>query len=214
MKLRLLLITGTLLCLAGCSNEGQKSNQIGLPYYRSADLTPEWISSDIESIHRIGEFSLIDQDKREVSLSDLTGKIVIANFFFTQCQGICPTLTRNLSEVQRLYDTRPDLLMLSHSVLPESDTPPVLRNYADLHGIDGEQWRLLTGSRTAINQVARESYLVDLDSNEPTQFLHTENVVLLDRYQRIRGVYNGSLRTDVAQLIKDIATLLGQKPNV
>ncbi len=214
MKLQVLLIAGTLFCLAGCSNEGRKSNEIELPYYRSADLTPEWLRSDLESIHRIGEFSLIDQNEREVSLSDLTGKIVVANFFFTHCQGICPTLTRNLGEVQQLYDTQPDLLMLSHSVLPESDTPPVLRDYADLHGIDGEQWRLLTGSRTAIEQVARESYLVDLNSNEPTKFLHTENVALLDRYQRIRGVYNGSLRTDVAQLIKDIATLLEQTPSI
>ncbi|MFL2545981.1 MAG: SCO family protein [Candidatus Rariloculaceae bacterium] len=210
MRALLLLIAAA--SVAGCSNEQPISVNAALPYYLDADLTPEWLPADVESIHQVGDFTLTDQDERSIALPELAGKIVVANFFFTQCQGICPTLTRNLMEVQREFDAQPELLMLSHSVLPEADTPGVLKDYAEFHGIDEEQWRLLTGSREEIERVARSSYLVDLDSNAPTQFLHTENVVLLDRQQRIRGVYNGSLRTDIAQLVKDVATLLELDP--
>jgi hypothetical protein len=78
------------------------------------------------------------------------GKIYVANFFFTICPSICPTMTKNLLVVQNTFKNDPDILMLSHSVMPTTDTVAQLKKYANRWKIDSQRWHLLSGKKDKI----------------------------------------------------------------
>jgi protein SCO1/2 len=178
-----------------------------LPYYDSRDFTPRW--STVE--HRIGSFNLVDQSRRALREKDLEGKIHVASFLFAQCPSLCPTLVHRLKPVQDAIRDQHDVLMVSYSVTPQTDTPDVLREFGRLRGIDPERWRLLTGNLGDVSRVIRDSYFADDDrpivDGSASRLLHTEKVLLVDRDRHLRGIYNGTNAFEMQRLIEDIATL-------
>jgi protein SCO1/2 len=138
------------------------------------------------------------------------GKIYVANFFFASCKNICPAMMTNLEKVQKTFKNNERVLILSHTVTPLKDSVPVLGQYAEERHIDNKNWLLLTGDRDATYNLARQAYFADEVGGygkKPDEFLHTENVVLIDTKGRIRGVYNSSLIVEIDMLIEDIKRL-------
>ncbi|MDA9763783.1 MAG: SCO family protein [Opitutales bacterium] len=182
-----------------------------LPYYTEPTFTPLWFDEMPEDLHEIPSFSLTDQSGQTINQEQLKGNIYIANFFFTACPGICPKMTANLQGIQESFANEPLVKILSHSVAPSVDTVKQLKDYAERNEIDGTKWHLLTGSQESIYTLARKSYFADkaIGFNKSTQeFLHTENLLLIDSEGRIRGVYNGIRSLDMQRLSTDIHTLL------
>lgn len=188
-----------------------------LPFYNTANFTPEWIeptSSKYQSIHTIPAFSFINQNGDTIIQQVFNNKIYVADFFFTSCPGICKKLTNNLSIVQKAFKNDADVLLLSHSVTPETDSVPRLKQYATQFGVIDGKWHLVTGNRQAIYNIARQAYFADEDlgmAKNENDFLHTENMVLIDKHKRIRGLYKGTLESDMQQLIADIIVLKLEK---
>jgi len=178
-----------------------------LPYYESRDFTPRW--SEVE--HRLGSFDLVDQENRRFSSRDLEGKIHVASFLFTSCPSICPTLVQGLKPVQAAIRGRSDVVMVSYSVTPLTDTPAVLAEFGRLRGIDPAAWRLATGDPALIRRVIRDSYFADdergaVDGSQ-SRLIHTEKVILVDGNGRLRGLYNGTHAFEMERLIEDIEVL-------
>ena len=105
-------------------------------------------------------------------------------------------------------------MILSHTVWPEVDDVNVLYRYAEKYGVDHKYWRFLTGEKQELYRLARQDYLVVPDINDPNfqhgsnaDFIHTENIVLIDQKQRIRGFYDGTSATQMQQAIEDIKLL-------
>ncbi len=184
-----------------------------LPFYQTADRTPEWItpgSTEYARIHRVDDFSLTDQDGHTITRADVTGKIYVASFFYTACQQLCPTLRSNLAKVQAAFRDDDRVLILSHSVAPQHDDTVALARYAAANGMIRGKWHLLTGAAAEIARLERESYFAQLPDSvngEPVRLLHSETFVLVDGEGRVRGVYDGSLVYDTEKLIGDIRTL-------
>lgn len=82
------------------------------------------------------------------------GKIVAINMMYVLCEGICPTMTANLRQVQQLLGERmgQDVFMYSISLQPEIDTPEMLKAYADKHRVQ-PGWQFLTGSPADIKRL-------------------------------------------------------------
>ncbi len=203
---------GSLLC-AFLGSSLLQAEPSSLPYYNSADFTPLWLGEgaadeEVKS-HRIGSFAFTNQDGETVTREDLLGKIYVSNFFFTICGGICPNMTGNVMRVQRAFENDSNVRFLSHTVLPEHDTVERLKNYADENEIDSRSWFLVTGKKAEIYSLARKSYFAEkgLKKDSAGDFLHSENLILVDGEGYIRGVYNGSVTTDTKRLIADIQTL-------
>lgn len=199
-----------LLGLSACTGDGADST-VTLPYYIDPSMRPTWIAEDsveVTATHRIGPFRMTDQTGATVSEKDLEGKLVVVDFFFTRCGGICPTLSSNMARLQDSVADMEDVLLLSFSVTPDVDSVPILREYAATYGADPAVWHLMTGSKREIYDLARTSFFADVDTTDDA-FLHSETFWLLDRTGRIRGVYNGTLGADVVNLIGDIRRLSG-----
>ena len=163
--------------------------------------------------HTIANFSLTNQDGEVISGKTVTGKIYVANFFFATCQSICPEMSGNLSAVQQEFMNDDSLLILSHSVNPLHDTVAVLKNYAATYGAKSGKWHLLTGNKKMIYDLAKTSYLVNAleDDGTPEGFLHSELLLLIDGKGRIRGMYDGTDKAAVQELIAAIHLLKIEK---
>ena len=184
-----------------------------LPYFNTPDWTPEWIEkkdSQYQKIHQIPAFNFKDQEGNTVSNKTVNGKIYIANFFFTSCRGICPKMTSNMYLLQEAFILDTTILFLSHSVTPDTDSVAVLKKYAIENKVNSKQWHLLTGPKMDIYDLAKQQYFAgDTIGYYQTgnEFLHTENFILVDQQQRIRGVYNGTLLVEIERIKEDIAIL-------
>ncbi len=215
MLQKICIVVGACFLLIACkqSHKIVQPAAVGLPFYNAADFTPQWIgkgSPAYRTIHTIPPFSFIGQEGDTVTELTFAGKIYVANFFFTACPGICKQLTTNLLQVQKTFINDNRVLLISHSVTPESDDTARLRQYAKAFGIRSFKWKLVTGNRVQLYRIARKDYFADEDMGEQKSsgdFLHTENILLIDQQRRIRGVYKGTSIQDISNLIADIKTL-------
>ena len=192
-------------------------NKKKLPVFNPADVNPLLVTDTLRNIttgHTIAPFRLINQNGDTISDALFNGKIYVADFFFTTCRNICPIMTGQLKRVYEEYKGDNNVMFLSHTSLPESDTPPVLKKYSLRFGAQLPQWQFVTGDKKEIYALARNSYLAvkTKGNGDKNDFIHTENLILVDAKKRIRGFYDGTSTDDVNQLIDDIATLKEEKP--
>lgn len=199
-----------LLFFAGCQEEGFQ-----LPYYNEADFTPVFIGEgqDIEGkiSHRIRDFSFTNQHGEIIDQTYISDRIHVANFIFTSCPNVCPVMTQHVKELEEAYANREDFAILSYSVTPWIDDVNRLATYTQNQDILSNNWHFLTGNKGEIYDLARTSYFAEEDigfTKDSTEFLHTEHILLVDKTQRIRGIYNGTLQLEIKQLIKDVETLM------
>ncbi|NOQ72174.1 MAG: SCO family protein [Crocinitomix sp.] len=184
-----------------------------LPYYHTPNFDPIWEVGDLDTLHTIADFSFTDQNGLSVTEETIADKIYISNFFFTNCGGICPKLTRNMEIVQGAFEAEEDVLFLSHSVAPEIDSVPKLKAYTNNFNVNDARWHFLTGSKTEIYEMARQSYFAEEVpgfNKDSTEFLHTEHFILVDRDKHIRGIYNGTVELEMDRIIEDINLLLNE----
>jgi protein SCO1/2 len=211
--------------------------------YKDEDLTRSLlpvINADVQT------FSFINQDGKNITENNVNGKVYVAEYFFTTCKGICPIMNANMRRVFDKFKDEPNFLILSHTCMPETDSVPVLKAYEAkmINGKlsknkDGSfkieydtadqklkvitpqagqnpNWNFVTGNKTALYKMARQSYLIDNnkpDSNQTMadQFIHTQFFALVDNQRRVRGIYDGLNEDDMQKLFKDIKGLLKEK---
>jgi protein SCO1/2 len=195
------------LVFLSCTNS--KISEI--PYYDKPDFTPVWTDNkDAEDLHVISDFNFTDQDGKSVTKETLKGKIYAANFFFTTCPGICPAMTRNLLKLQNEFFNDDEVKLVSHSVMPQTDSTVSLKRYEKTFNIKNGMWYLVTGKTSEIYRIARRSYFAEEKAgynSDSTEFLHSEHVLLVDRNGHLRGIYNGTLALDIERMIQDIKVL-------
>ena len=148
-------------------------------------------------------FQLIDQTGASFSSQDLAGRAALVDFIYTHCTDACPVLSANFAEAQRkLADQRllgSKALLLSVSVDPVHDTPPVLSEYAQRFKADPANWKLLTGDYDAVWDVLTGFKLQTRPPRPPadtpppggTELSHTTRIVLLDPRGQVRAYLNG-----------------------
>ena len=180
-----------------------------LPIYNPRDVNPELVDSTVQHLgynHKIADFAFTNQNGKIISQKDYEGKIYVADFFFTTCPTICPKMTDNMVWLQNEIKNNEKVKLLSFSVTPDIDSVPVLKKYAEEKGVLDSKWNLLTGDKKDIYYLARKSFLV-VKTGSPEEMydmVHTENFVLVDQKNRIRGFYDGTNLEEVKQLLEDI----------
>lgn len=172
--------------------------------------------------HQVADFSLTNQEGKNVTWDSLKGKIVIADFFFTHCPTICPSLTKNMKRMaesihngQRVGDrTNKQVHFLSFSIDPERDSVERLKYWADRFQIDPENWWLVTGDKKMIYDLIINEIKVPAEDGMgiDTNFIHTDHFVLIDSNRHVRGYYHGlDTAVSLPQLSKDLVLLTMEK---
>ena len=189
-----------------------------LKIYNPIDLNPALVDKPLQGVtkyHRVGKFSLTNQDGEETTGADFKDKIYVTDFFFVTCPTICPKMTDQMHRVYEEFKTNNDIAFLSHTVMPEADSVPVLKAYAEKLNVNTDKWKFVTGDKKQIYSLARRTYFAAITEGDGgvNDFVHTENFVLIDKEKRLRGFYDGTSKEDVDRLIIDINTLLYEYEN-
>lgn len=183
-----------------------------LKVWYPADVNPKLVDTSVQFIrkdHQIADFSFINQNGETITNKNYEGKIYVADFFFTTCPSICPIMKDHMVFLQKELQNNPNVLLLSHTVMPEIDSVQVLKAYALKKGVDDKKWNLVTGNKKDIFYLARTSYLA-VETGNPEELydmVHTENFVLVDPKRQVRGFYDGTSMDDMKKLLNDIQIL-------
>ena len=194
-----------LIILAVACSQSSKVEK--LPYYGNT------IYEENDTIyHTIQPFVLLDQDSALVSNQTLSNRIYVADFFFTSCPTICPTMKAQMLRVYEKFEGNEEFVILSHTIDPKYDTIPLLKDYAERLGATSNRWKFLWGTQEEIYDLAEGSYMsiADEDAGAPGGFVHSGAFLLVDKEGRVRGVYDGTAAEQVDILIKDIDKLLAE----
>ena len=188
-----------------------------LPVINPVDLEEEMVDPEMLRIgngHRVGNFSFTNQYGETITQNSVKGKVYVAEYFFTTCGTICPKMNEQMQRVQLAFADNDEVRLLSFTVDPLVDTVEQMKRYADGHGAKKGQWHFLTGTKEKLYELARKSFFVLKPAEAAnlgdagSDFIHTNNFVLVDRIGRIRGYYDGTSKTEVDNLMKDIERLL------
>lgn len=188
----------------------------------------------------IPNFQLTDQNGMSFSPRNTEGKVYVAEYFFTTCKGICPKMNANMRRVFEAFKNESDFMIVSHTCMPEVDSVSLLKAYeskmiqgdlqqnndgsykiivdsnASTKPIVNPNWKFVTGDKEMLYGLARKGYLIDNGKPDSTQrienqFIHTQFFALVDRYGRVRGIYDGLAEEDVQKLLKDIPAVMQEK---
>lgn len=188
----------------------------------------------------IPDFSFADQNGKMISKKNTEGKIYVAEYFFTTCKGICPKMNTNMRRVFDQFKNESDFLIVSHTCMPEVDSIPLLKKYEQkmltgqlIKNNDGSfklkynpadstksfvnnNWYFVTGNKAELYRLARQGYMIDNGKPDSTQqienqFIHTQFFALVDRYGRVRGIYDGLKEEEIQKLLTDIPELMKEK---
>lgn len=191
-----------------------------LPVIQPRDVKSEMVNPELINMgigHRIGKFALTNQNGETITLKDVEDKIFVAEYFFTTCLTICPIMTEEMMRVQDRFKGNDEVKILSFTVDPETDNVEVMKAYAKKHNAVDGQWHFLTGTKDDLYSLARNSFFVLKPAearnlgDAGSDFIHTNNFVLVDKELQIRGYYDGTSTEEVNVLMEDIELLLNEK---
>lgn len=168
--------------LLGAASTGLALNQVAqaqTPQTTTAGARPISVDNNDEKIKkmiaasrekiRVRNFpnvELITHEGKKVRFYDdlIKDKIVTINFMYATCDGICPTITRNLAKVQQMFGDMVgrDVFMYSITLKPTLDTVEVLQKHAQEMKVK-PGWLFLTGKPEDIELIRRKQGFVDPD---------------------------------------------------
>jgi protein SCO1 len=195
-------------------------NKFDLPYY-FPELNPSGevmvVNGDTTFV-TVPNFSLLDEDSLQHDFKK--GEISVVSFFFSRCGTVCPITNKNLLRVAETFKKSEDIGIYSLTVDPVFDKPSVLKKYASDLGADYENWSFLTGNKRYIYDLAIKGFklpvsdaseydknIVDIDQT----FIHSDKLLLIDPSGHIRGIYEGTNKSDIERLIVEIKVLIKDK---
>ena len=153
---------------------------------------------------QLPSFQLTAQTGQPFDSKSLEGRIWVADFVYTTCPGPCPMMSKQMGEVQRQTAAMPDVKLVSFTVDPAHDTPPVLTAYGKHFQANPNRWSFLTGDANRLNELGRDGF--KLNSVDGT-LTHSTRFVLVDRKMRIRGYYSSDEDGIVTRLVSDVRAL-------
>ena len=194
--------------LLSCNSKVQE-----LPIYGRKKIIKKKINGILKTDtldHTVSDFKFINQDGDTISNNTFQNDIYLADFFFTTCPTICPIMKSNLLKIYDHFENQNNVKFLSHTVNPEYDNVGVLNKYSKNLGVNSKKWHFVTGDIEYVYETAKKSYMVTAmaDSLEPGGFLHSGTFLLVDNKKRIRGIYDGTDKTEISKIKNDIETLL------
>ncbi len=187
-----------------------ENNYAALPYFGNRKIGNNYSDVQQNNITPVPAFSFTNEQGKIIDQNIVKNKIWVADFFFTRCGSICPKMSNNLQQVQQAFASNDNVKIISFTCDPEHDSPAQLNSYSKMYKANPDQWQFATGDKQSLYRFARKGlYIAATDGDGgPDDFIHSQNLVLIDRKGFIRGYYDGTDLQSVKQLITDIKKIL------
>ena len=174
---------------------------------------------------KVPEFLMLNQDSLLIGNEDFSGKVYLAEFFFTRCPTICPIMNNNMKVLDDRFGDRQDFGIASFTIDPDNDKPHVLKQYSEDYGVKSQNWHFLTDKKSRVYELANSGFSIFAGINPAVAggFEHQGYFALIDKngYIRSRGdrfenpivYYSGLKREDqeiqgIEMLLEDVKLLL------
>jgi protein SCO1/2 len=187
---------------------------LGVVAYRHFNTDQIAPASELRKYVSLPPFSLTERSGKTITNNDLLGKIWVADFIFTTCPSSCPLVTANMVKLQKAVAADPQVQLVTFTVDPQDDTPPVLAAYAKSYGADPNRWWFLTGPEKPLYSLIQNGFYQVVQDNrgQPLQdgqliVTHSTKLALVDADGIVRGFYDGIDADGRVDLLKDINTL-------
>ena len=166
---------------------------------------------------QLPHFTLVDQRGAPYTTASMLGHATVVDFVFTHCTSSCPRLTAQMAELQKRFaKDGSDARLVSFSVDPDNDTPPVLSDYAARAGADPSRWTFVTGPADDVIRAVVQGFKVSAAKIArgagESDVTHGDWFVLVDAAGRIRGYYPTDDERDIEHVIDDAERLATEKP--
>jgi protein SCO1/2 len=147
----------------------------------------------------VPDFNLVNQDGKAIGIHQYRGRAVLLTFIYTRCPlpDFCPLMTSKFVDVRKELKQNPSLYQKAHllsiSVDPEYDRPPVLKAYGAPHVSEQDgftNWEFATGSGKQVKAVA--DYFGLQYKQDQDQIIHSLVTALVGPDGRVRKLYNGN----------------------
>ncbi|MCE9598574.1 MAG: SCO family protein [Spirochaetia bacterium] len=220
-RLTLTLVMAALTIALNCNRDPEFNPEFAhvskpqagkLPYYQGKVMDPVWPDGKLtDDLRGMRSFNLMSETGKPFNAENMRGKISLVYFFFSRCRGICPVVTANVKRVAEKIGESPNVQVVAITVDPEHDTPPALEQYRNTFTLRKDNWSLLTGQRTEIESIAREQFAGDIQTRKGLgnllDFVHTENLFLVDKEGYLRGIYRLRGMGDADRFFRDFEIL-------
>jgi cytochrome oxidase Cu insertion factor (SCO1/SenC/PrrC family) len=159
-------------------------------------------------------FTFTERSGTTVTHDSLKGKVWIASFVFTRCNGPCPQVTATMARVQEDLKEFDDVRLVTFTIDPERDTLKDLNQYADRYRADAKRWLFLTGPEKQVHALAKDGFkLLAERSATPKpgeEFDHSSKIAVVDKAGVIRGYFNGKPDADPTEAEATIQRLVAK----
>jgi protein SCO1/2 len=191
---------------------------LGVGLVRS--LVIDRFAPDLPVLATLPAFEFTDQTGSAFGSKDLADHVWVATFIYSTCPGPCPRVVQKVRELDAQLTNDPRLRLVSFTVDPEVDTPDVLAEYADSHGIQAERWKLLTGPSEDVFELVRKGFLLGVSRSDTGDappsadgpVVHSVRLVLIDTEMNVRGYYDTTDPAAMARASTGIERLLAETP--
>jgi protein SCO1 len=144
----------------------------------------------------VNDFTLTNQAGSEVSLTNLYGRVWVADIIFTRCPGPCLKMTKQMSQLQSALPSSSKTRLVTLTTDPDFDTPQVLKSYGQRFGANFDRWEFLTGAPKQIAGLATDSLKLTALAKKPEEresaadlFIHSTIFVIVDQHGHLRGIF-------------------------
>lgn len=140
------------------------------------------------------EFELTERSGKPFRSRDMRGKVWVTSFFFATCPGACPRLNANIKHLNSLEELH-DVTWVSITVDPDTDTLPALRKYAERFQADPQRWLFCRGDLNYVKRLGNDMLSLSIAWRG-----HNEYAVVIDKFGKVRGMYDASSHSQSKKL--------------
>lgn len=165
-------------------------------------------ASRLDDFGTVPPFQLTAPDGSTFDSGSLRGQVWVADFFFTSCGSICPMMSAHMHHIQEAIADVPNAQLVSFTIDPWRDTPPVLAKYAAVYHARPARWHLLTGPQATLQRLDKDVFKL---GNVDGSLAHSPRFVLVDANGHIRGYYDTTEADAVPRIIADLRSLAQER---
>ena len=163
--------------------------------------------------HQIPNVKFVSSTGDSLDFGKLNTELLIVHFFYSRNKSPLQEMNQSLKTISDEFKDNKLIRFVSISVDPGFDTPTVLDKYASTIGAKQKNWSVLTADTSVVYPLARNYFFVNalMGNNGDTDFIFSDQLILLDVNHRIRGYYKATSKDEMKRLSDELKVMITEE---